>query len=120
MLFHLMACLVAGAESVPLDTTVARIFSTHCVACHRQEKAKGGLRLDTAAGLAKGGNSGPVVVSAKPEQSRLITAISGKDAELSMPPKPRTPLTREETRALVAWVEKGARWSDEEIGRAHV
>ena len=24
MLFHLMACLVAGAESVPLDTTVAR------------------------------------------------------------------------------------------------
>ena len=113
MLFHLMACLVAGAESVPLDTTVARIFSTHCVACHRQEKAKGGLRLDTAAGLAKGGNSGPVVVSAKPEQSRLITAISGKDAELSMPPKPRTPLTREETRAVVAWVEKGARWSDE-------
>lgn len=113
MLIHLYLLMVAGAETTPLDSSVARILSTHCVICHRQEKAKGGLRLDTAAGLAKGGNSGPVVVPAKPELSRIIVAVSGKDTELAMPPKPRTPLAKEEIRALVAWVEGGARWSDE-------
>ena len=35
----------------------------------------GGLMFDTKSGLAAGGTSGPVIVSGKPKESRLLTAL---------------------------------------------
>lgn len=113
MLTHLLVLMSAGVETTPLEGQVAKVFSTHCVACHRLEKAKGGLRLDSSGGFARGGNSGPVVIPGNPGKSRLLLAVSGKDAELSMPPKPRKALSPGEIRALTLWVEEGARWNDQ-------
>ncbi len=51
----------------------------------------GGLVLDTKAGLAAGGISGPVIVSSKPKESRLLTALRFTDAHLQMPPSGKLP-----------------------------
>jgi cytochrome c553 len=60
-----------------------------CVECHSAEKnkLKGGLALDSVAGLLKGGDSGPAVVPGKPAESLLIKVIRHADPDLKMPPK---------------------------------
>src|SRR5580704_12471354 len=52
----------------------------HCYACHSQEAATSGklkaeLFLDSREGVSKGGESGPVVVANKSQESRLIKAL---------------------------------------------
>ena len=34
------------------------VFARHCQGCHGEEKQKGALRLDSAAGVRRGGDSG--------------------------------------------------------------
>ncbi len=60
----------------------------HCYKCHSAEagKSKGGLTLDTRAGVLKGGDSGPAIIPGKPAKSLLLTAISHADPDLEMPP----------------------------------
>ena len=48
------------------------MLAEHCYSCHGEKKQSGGLRLDTAAGLAAGADNGPVVVAGDPAKSRLI------------------------------------------------
>jgi mono/diheme cytochrome c family protein len=86
------------------------IFVKNCYACHGPQKQRGGLRLDDGAAALKGGNSGPEIVAGRPAESRLLIAVSRLDAELVMPPKEKTPLTREEIGRLRAWIEQGAIW----------
>ncbi len=110
-----MACLRAADATAP-DTDALRAFeehvrpvlSTRCVSCHGGEKQEGGLRLDTQAGLAAGGDSGPVVEAGDPEASLLIAAVR-RDG-LEMPPD--APLAADEVAALTAWVESGAVWPE--------
>ncbi len=75
------------------------------LAVPRAEKSKGGLRLDSAAAIAAGGDSGPVVVPGKPGESRLIEAIRYA-GELKMPPKGK--LSDAEIAELTEWVRAGA------------
>jgi hypothetical protein len=51
----------------------------------------GGLLLDSKAGLRKGGATGPVIVPDKPEESRLLRALSYSDPHLQMPPGGKLP-----------------------------
>lgn len=46
----------------------------------------GGLQLDSAARLRRGGVSGAVVVPGKPEESRLLHAVRGEKGMEAMPP----------------------------------
>jgi hypothetical protein len=79
----------------------------HCQKCHGTAKVSGGLRLDSAQALARGGESGPVVVPGKPDESRLIQAVR-RCGDLKMPP--RSKLKDSEVADLVAWVKAGAVW----------
>jgi cytochrome c553 len=107
------AALVAPAAAAPapdaehFEKKVRPLLAAHCWQCHGPEKTRGGLRLDSAAGLARGGDSGPVVVAGKPEESRLIQAVR-QTGDLKMPPKEH--LTDQEIADLVAWVKAGAVW----------
>jgi cytochrome c553 len=109
----LLAALAAPAAAAPVPGTeqfekkVRPLLAARCWQCHGPEKARGGLRLDSAAGLAKGGDSGPVVVAGKPGASRLIQAVR-HTGDLKMPPKER--LSEQEIADLVAWVAAGAVW----------
>jgi mono/diheme cytochrome c family protein len=88
------------------EAEVRPVLAANCFKCHGQEKQKGGLRLDAAEGVLRGGDSGPAVVPGKPVESLLIEAINHEGLE--MPPGGQLPA--EQRAALTRWVEMGAPW----------
>jgi mono/diheme cytochrome c family protein len=89
------------------EAKVRPVLAARCQDCHGAEKAKGGLRLDARDAMLKGGDSGPVVVPGKPDESALIEAIR-YEGGVQMPPKGK--LKGEEIAALTDWVKRGAHW----------
>ena len=78
-LLSLLACLGIAAplfaqkpDTDYFEKKVRPLLVAKCVQCHGLDKAKGRLRLDNAEGFGKGGDSGPVVVPGKPEESLLV------------------------------------------------
>ena len=78
------------------ETKIRPVLIEKCYSCHseRAEKLKGGLKLDTRAGIRQGGDSGPAVVPGKPDESTLLQAIAHTDAFSKMPPKEKLPDAR--------------------------
>jgi mono/diheme cytochrome c family protein len=110
----LTVCLLLGTSPAfaagPVDylRDVKPILASHCYACHGPSKQRSGLRLDTAAALLRGGNSGPAVIPGKSTASRLMQAVTGAADVPAMPPKgPR--LTADEIDRLRAWIDQGAK-----------
>ena len=64
------------------ETRVRPLLIKHCLACHGSKKQESGLRLDTRAGWARGGELGPALVPGKPSDSRLIQAVTYSDSSL--------------------------------------
>ena len=95
------------AEEEFFEARVRPVLSAHCLGCHGPEKSKAGLRLDARDSMLKGGESGPVVVPGKPDESALIEAIR-YEGGVQMPPKGK--LEGAEIAALTDWVKRGARW----------
>ena len=58
------------------ESRVRPILVERCVKCHGPQKQSSGLRLDSREAVLKGGDTGPAVVPAKPEESLLIQAVS--------------------------------------------
>ncbi|MGE3818365.1 MAG: PSD1 and planctomycete cytochrome C domain-containing protein [Isosphaeraceae bacterium] len=88
---------------------VAPILERRCLRCHDQTSAKGGLALDRAETLLKGGVGGPAIVPGNADESYLLEMVSGDPPEM---PQKGDPLTPEEVADLRAWVERGARWPE--------
>lgn len=84
---------------------VRPVLAEHCYSCHGPKKQNAGLRLDTAAGLRAGADSGPVVVPGEVAKSKLIQSIN-RQGEFPMPPKSALPA--EAIAALTEWVKAGA------------
>jgi len=107
-------CLPGFAAALPpeqaefFETKVRPILVEHCYECHsaRAKKIKGGLQLDSAASLLKGGASGVAIVSGNPDASSLVKAVRYQDPELQMPPDEK--LSDAQIQALVEWVRMGA------------
>jgi len=91
------------------ESKIRPVLVENCYQCHshQSEKVRGGLMLDTRDDLLKGGDSGPVIVPHRPEQSLLIKAVGYADAELQMPPKDHK-LPDAQIADLRAWVKMGA------------
>lgn len=94
------------------EKKIRPVLVAQCQSCHSEadKKRKGGLTLDTAAGLVKGGNNGPAFVAGSPEKSLLIRAIRGGDKDVQvMPPKGQgTLLTDAQVRDFEHWIRIGA------------
>jgi hypothetical protein len=90
------------------ENKVRPVLVEQCLSCHSRadKKVKGGLALDTRAGVAKGGDSGPALVPGDPDKSLLIRAVRHTDPDVKMPPKGK--LSPEQIAALEAWVKMGA------------
>ncbi len=97
------------------EKRVRPVLAARCWRCHGPEQHKGGLRLDSADGVATGGDSGLVVVAGKPEESRLIQAVRYA-GDLKMPPKGR--LNDAEAAELTEWVRTGAVWPESRTASA--
>jgi hypothetical protein len=96
----------AGAAEVSFQHEVWPIFKRHCIGCHSEQKKKGGLRLDDVAALLKGGKTGPLFVSGKPDDSLLIDEVTGDDPEM---PQNDAPLSRSKVKLLMDWIAQGAK-----------
>ncbi len=99
----------AGLEF--FEKNVRPIFTERCYECHSKEKgvSKGGLIMDSRAGLLAGGDQGPSVVPGDLKKSLLIVAVHQTDPELSMPPrKAGAKLSAAQIDVLEQWVKMGA------------
>ena len=101
----------------PIDREAADFFEARirpvlverCVECHGPEKQKGGLRLDSAAALRKGGETGPVLDPDDPDSSPLVLAVRYDDL-VQMPPSGKLP--DPVIADLTRWVHMGAPWPE--------
>jgi mono/diheme cytochrome c family protein len=93
---------------------VKPILAKHCVSCHGAERAKAGLRLDTASKAIEGGDSGSAIVVGKAKESPLYLAVLGEGDGERMPYK-RPPLPAGEIEALRAWIDAGAPAPKDEV-----
>jgi WD40 repeat protein len=113
MVFRLMtsAILIWGAASVcPAEAPsfmreIRPILHRSCAGCHHPGKMKGELDLTTYGGLIQGGETGPAVAAGKPEESLVITMVSGPEPAMPMKGEP---LTAEEIALFEQWIRAGA------------
>ncbi len=106
LLFVSCAGFVSAAD-ISYHREVWPIFKRHCVGCHSAQKSKGGLRLDDVAAVQKGGETGPLFVSGKPDQSLLIKQIIGDEPEM---PVKEAPLSSAKVALLRDWIAQGAKF----------
>jgi len=105
-----------SAAADPAPNTVAYynekvlpIFQTNCYRCHGGENHRGGLQIDTKAGLLKGGRDGAVLVPGSPEKSLLISLIRHEGpADDPMPMPPKSKISDADIATVTAWVKAGA------------
>jgi hypothetical protein len=96
-------------HSAFFEKSVRPLLASHCYGCHSSKLSQpmSGLKLDTRAGVLRGGASGaPAIVPGKPDESLLIMAVRRTHPTLKMPPD--QPLEPGEIDTLVEWVKMGA------------
>ncbi len=96
-----------SANLAHFEKKIRPVLKAHCYECHAadSQEIKGGLVLDTRAGLLEGGDSGPAIVPGNAKGSLLIAAIR-HEGGLQMPPKNK--LTVAQINDFVQWVDSGA------------
>ncbi|MGV3771264.1 MAG: PSD1 and planctomycete cytochrome C domain-containing protein [Verrucomicrobiales bacterium] len=101
------------------ERNIRPVLAEHCYSCHSSgaEKVKGGLLLDTVAGIQKGGDSGPLTKPGDAEGSLLIQAISYATDDLAMPPKAK--LAQNIIDDFKKWVDMGSPLPKAEAATAH-
>ncbi|MFO0903951.1 MAG: PSD1 and planctomycete cytochrome C domain-containing protein [Pirellulales bacterium] len=98
----------AAEEATDYLQNVKPLLAKRCYACHGALQQKGGLRLDTAAALRVGGESGSPIASDSPDASLLLKVVTG-EAGFRMPPANEgAPLTAAEVDLIRKWLQAGA------------
>jgi uncharacterized membrane protein len=89
---------------------VEPLLERSCVPCHKLEKHKGGLRMDSYDQLMQGGEDGKVVVPGNPDKSDLIRRVRLPSSDDdSMPSNGEKPLAPEEIQMIERWIAAGAK-----------
>ena len=96
------------AEPVSFRREVAPLLHRRCSACHGEEKAKGGYRLDSFERLGQAGESEAApLVAGKPGESELHARLIEQDANDRMPQKADA-LPASEIALIERWIREGA------------
>jgi mono/diheme cytochrome c family protein len=101
-------------KGVTYEKDIKAIFDTSCIKCHGEQKPKAKLRLDSLAGVLKGGTDGKVVEPGNSAKSGLVHSIShvGDEEQWMPPPKNKAgikQLTPEQIGLIRAWIDQGAK-----------
>jgi hypothetical protein len=86
----------ADAKKVEFfETKIRPVLVEQCYKCHSEDaakagKLKGGLKLDTRAGLLKGGDTGSAMTPGKADAGTLLKSLK-YDGDVQMPPKGKLP-----------------------------
>jgi hypothetical protein len=105
----------ATKPGVTYAVDIKPILDNSCAKCHSGDKPRGHLKLDSLAGVFKGGKDGKVIVAGDSAKSMLIQAVAhlSKDDMDWMPPLHNRanigPLTPEQIGLLRAWIDQGAK-----------
>jgi len=99
-----------AADDAQAEKAVA-LLDSRCFKCHSHSagKNKGGLVMDSLAGLTTGGDGGAALLPGDPAKSLFLQNILETDPEKMMPPKGDR-LTKDEVTLLQDWVKSGATW----------
>lgn len=100
------------ALNIPIDSAIIfedliqPIMEKKCWTCHNNGKSKGGLNLEVVKGWEKGGQTGPILVEGKPDESllmqRIFLPMSDKE---HMPPSGTPQLLPYEVALLEWWID---------------
>ena len=100
---------ISAREAAFFESRIRPVLAERCIKCHGPNKQESGLRLDSAAALRTGGDSGPVVAPGAPGESPLIEAIR-HDGPIKMPPRGKLP--PQTIADFEAWVSLGTPWPE--------
>ena len=105
-----------GEQLEFFEREIRPLLVVHCYECHsgKSSRLKAGLLLDSRQGMLKGGDSGPALLGANPDESLLIQAVRYDTFE--MPPKGK--LQTKDIDLLTKWVAMGAPWPEEAVSSA--
>ena len=110
-----LAPLLASAK-VDFEKQVLPFLQKRCIECHKApyeengklKKPKADLIMETAAGILKGSENGPVLKPGAADKSSLYEVVTlPADDDMHMPPK-GDPLTAAEIALLKQWIDEGA------------
>jgi hypothetical protein len=96
----------SGADGDLYSQSVNPVLEKNCTACHGAKVKQSGLDLSSAEGLLRGGDSGPVIIPGKANESKLYKLISFQEAP-GMPFKGKK-LPDESIARIAAWINAGA------------
>ena len=94
-----------AAGDVSFSKDIAPIIAARCLGCHGENNPRGGLRLDSFAGMEQGGSSGPLAVVKNANASLLIRRIAATDN--TRMPRGGDPLKPAEIQKIAAWINQG-------------
>ena len=101
--------VVSVDDLVVYTDVIAPIFDRSCVQCHKAEKSKGRLRMDTYAMILEGGKEGAALEPGNAHDSNMIFRIElEEDDEEHMPPEGKPQLSADELTVLKWWIDSGA------------
>ncbi|MCA9217098.1 MAG: DUF1549 domain-containing protein, partial [Planctomycetales bacterium] len=111
----LTVATMSVAGEPPIDRAGVEFFEQHirpvlverCYECHSKsaDTIEGGLELDSAAGVASGGESGAIINRENPESSLLLKMLRHDDGVSAMPPDEK--LDADVISAVERWVSMG-------------
>ena len=89
---------------------VVPVFQANCYRCHGGVNHRGGLTMDTKAGIMKGGHDGIVLVAGHPESSLLVKLIrhEGPASDPMPMPQKAAKLSDADLAIVEQWVKAGA------------
>ncbi|HEV8542864.1 MAG TPA: DUF1553 domain-containing protein [Verrucomicrobiae bacterium] len=97
------AAFAASVDEV-WDARVAPLLDRYCWKCHAGVRQKGELDLRSLETILRGGEHGPALIPAKPEESRMIQYVAA-DSDPHMPPEGKKQLSKEEIAVFRDWVQ---------------
>jgi hypothetical protein len=96
-------------------TDIKPLLRDKCFSCHGSLNTEGGLRLDAASLIRKGGDSGPSFVAGSVAKSLILERVTDDDDNRMPPAEDGSRLTAEEVAKLTTWITSGAAAPDELI-----
>ncbi len=113
----LAALVLCATESLAApESTVGieamRLLKKNCFSCHNEKKRKGELAMTSREALLEGGETGPALITGKPDESLIITSLAA-GADPHMPPKKQ--LSAAQIAVMKRWVTDGAAWDAEAL-----
>jgi WD40 repeat protein len=96
-----------AAQPVSFDKQVRPILARNCAGCHQPAAKQSGLSLVSYADFLKGGNKGPGFVPGEPDNSVVLSYLTG-DTKPQMPFGGK-PLPADQIDLIRTWIREGAK-----------